>query len=273
MNWNGKSKMSDNDAMQIGMGFFNSAQYDRVREPYAAELAALIDRHFRVDHHLVCAEFGAGSGNFPRELLRSSLPLQKLYLVEPDRNALARHQERFAKDPRFSMFEYIQAFSGNSSLPDRSLDGIFAAQCFHWFPLAETKAEFMRILKLGAKAFITGRFPVPENRQTEEFIALTSFGKRLYGRKSNREAYSAETMEGFFGQEILKQVICREFNRQSLDTLLAEMQIRIDSSGSDDVAAWGAAILQQTRDFFERNQNRGVVALVEETVCFVGEMV
>jgi len=261
--------MTDN---KPGIGFFKSGIYDTARDSYSPEITEEIKKHFSAEHPMTIAEFGAGSGAFTKIILQSGLTIQKLFIVDPDIKALGKHRENFKEYPQSAIFEYIQGSSEHSLLPDAAVDGVFAAQCFHWFKIRESRMEFMRILKPFAKVFLTGKFPAPYNTDTCDFIALTRFGKRLYNRKENIEAFSEDSIREFFGKPAEKKTICKEAYLKNLDQLKSEMQIRIDSSGDGKIIAGGSEIIKKTETFFYNHQKDGFIELIWETFSFCGEI-
>jgi ubiquinone/menaquinone biosynthesis C-methylase UbiE len=253
-----------------GTGFYKSGLYDKVRDPYSLKLVPEIRRHFSAKKPLQVAEFGAGTGTFTRIVMAAGLQFKKYFVVDPDGKMLAAHKNNLQDQP--ITFEYVKGSAEKSLLPAGCLDAIVAAQCLHWFNLEDSRAEFLRVLKPSARVFLLGRFMAADNKATEEFKALTRFGKRLYGRSNNIEAYSEDTIGIFFGRSIKKVCVCKETYQKNLEEILADVQIRIDSSGDPDLSARGEEILEQAKEFFAGNEKNGVVELIWETFCFAGPM-
>jgi SAM-dependent methyltransferase len=91
------------------------------------------------------ADIGSGTGIFTRLLLDQEL---KVFAVEPNANMRHASEALFSEHPHFNS---LDAPAEHTGLADNSIDLITAAQAFHWFNNATTKAEFRRILKPDGK--------------------------------------------------------------------------------------------------------------------------
>ena len=153
---------------------------------------------------------------------------------------------------------------------------IFVAHAFHWFDIESTRNEFKRILKSDGKVFILARFLDVSDRISAEYISITRFGKRKNGFINNLEAYTDSRMEVFYGHPVEKHTICTENELHSLERLLAELKIRIDSSGDDTIlndSDVQKEIEKNMIDFFLRNHNSdGFVPLKYNTFYFFSEL-
>jgi ubiquinone/menaquinone biosynthesis C-methylase UbiE len=250
----------------LGIGFFIDGLYDKVRPGYNTSLLVPeIKMLFPGTKPMVLAEFGAGSGAFTMIILNSGLPIEKLYIVDPDGKALEAHLEKFKNHSSFSKFAYVQGSSEKSTIREKTIDGILSAQSFHWFNEKETRSQWIRIGKPQTRIFILGRFPVPLNKTTKEFIKLTRFGKRPQGRKENLDAYSRENMTVFYGHFVERRLLCTEIESKELDAFIGEMSIRINTSCSEDVINQKEAVMKDASDFFKRHQVNGCIELFYQT--------
>jgi len=115
--------------------------YVRYRPSYPA---ALIDRLAvlgKLGSDRVIADVGSGTGILTRLLLASGA---RVIGVEPNAPMRAAAEKALSDEPRF---ESKDARAEATGLGDGSVDLITAAQAFHWFEPAATRAEFARILK------------------------------------------------------------------------------------------------------------------------------
>jgi len=254
---------------QPGIGFFANGLYDKHRKGYTDKFIPELESSFPEKQPLAFAEFGAGSGAFTKILVDSAVVFNELYIVDPDGEGLSQHKEKFRNNKFYNKFIYISGSAEKSCLDDNSIDVIMTAQAFHWFDLEKTGIEWRRITKPSAKVFIVGRFNMPLNAATEEFIALTRFGKRLHGYKENIEAYSPQNLSLFFGHPVERKVVCRESESKTYDELMGEMAIRINASGSTEVVGQSGEIMEKARVFFEKRQINNRIELVTESfyVC------
>ena len=250
---------------RLGKGFFVGALYDKVRPGYTNKIIPEINKILPDRHPLVLAEFGAGSGIFTKNILETELVIEKLYIVDPDKEALNLHKEKFKSHPVYDRIDYIYGDAEKSSLKKQSIDIIMTAQAFHWFDMEKTRIEWLRIMKPDSKVLILGRFHIPLNAATEEYIALTRFGKRQRGYKENIEAYSPENMELFFGHPVKRIVIHQEKESKNYDEFMGEMTIRINTSCSEEVIRQSKEITEKASIYFEKHKIKNHVELISET--------
>ena len=117
--------------------------YVKYRPDYPPEVLDLFEAEMELTDESVVADAGSGTGISSRLFLQNG---NTVYGVEPNagmRGAAERYLARFDK------FHSIEGTAEHTTLPGRSVDIVVAAQAFHWFAPAETRAEFKRILKPG----------------------------------------------------------------------------------------------------------------------------
>ena len=119
--------------------------YVKFRPGYPVELVQTLLQVTRLGKDAVVADVGSGTGLLTRLLLDQGL---RVFAIEPNTNMRDAAEALLADYPLFSS---IDAPAERTGLADNSLDLITAAQAFHWFNNATTKAEFRRILKPGGK--------------------------------------------------------------------------------------------------------------------------
>jgi SAM-dependent methyltransferase len=95
----------------------------------------------------VVADVGSGTGIFAGPLLEMGCVV---YGVEPNGEMRAEAERRFAHRP--ALFHSVSATAEATTLADRSVDLVVAAQAFHWFDPAKFGAECRRILRPGGRA-------------------------------------------------------------------------------------------------------------------------
>lgn len=215
--------------MNIGLGFFSLDKlYDKVRPDYDFDsISKVLLEEFSSDTKLTGAEIGAGSGKFTTVLLKT-LDFEELSIVEPEKTAIEEHKKKFGSNN--TKLHYVNAYSNSTHLEEHSLDCIFISQAFHFFPIEETRKEFLRVLKPKGKVFIFGRFLLDSNEASRQFIALTRFGKRLNGYQNNIEAYDEKNITVFFGKKVEKKIIRNEYSSYTKEDLIDNVKIRINAS-------------------------------------------
>jgi ubiquinone/menaquinone biosynthesis C-methylase UbiE len=117
--------------------------YVRYRPGYPAEAMQVLGDACGLTPEHVIADIASGTGIWTRMLLGNG---NKVYGVEP--NADMRHaaERLLAQSDRFIS---IAGTAEATTLPDRSMDFVTAAQAAHWFDRQNSRREFMRILQPG----------------------------------------------------------------------------------------------------------------------------
>lgn len=117
--------------------------YRRYRPGYPVELIGWIHRETGLDARARVADIGSGTGISSALFLKAGHPVAG---VEPNA-AMRRAAELWLAG--FPGFRSVDGRAQATTLPSAEVDLIVAAQAFHWFDTAETRAEFSRILKPG----------------------------------------------------------------------------------------------------------------------------
>ncbi|WAC21854.1 class I SAM-dependent methyltransferase [Luteolibacter sp. SL250] len=117
--------------------------YVRYRPGYPPEVVDLLVRKAHLSPSSTVADIGSGTGISAEMLLKAGVPVTG---VEPNAPMREAAERLLAAYPGFTS---VDGTAQATTLPDGSVDLILAAQAFHWFAGAETRAEFSRILKPG----------------------------------------------------------------------------------------------------------------------------
>ena len=96
----------------------------------------------------IVADIGSGTGILTKQLLESGA---KVYAVEPN-DDMRLISEQGLKD--YGNFYPVKGTAENTSIYDKSVDFITAAQAFHWFDAQKFKTECNRILKPSGKVIL-----------------------------------------------------------------------------------------------------------------------
>jgi len=116
--------------------------YVKYRPTYPAEIILFLEKEIQFNNKFIVADIGSGTGILSKIFLDNGNTVFSIEPNEPMRNKA----EELLKN--YSSFKSIDGTAEQTKLQNESIDLITAAQAFHWFDAAKTKAEFKRILKL-----------------------------------------------------------------------------------------------------------------------------
>jgi SAM-dependent methyltransferase len=135
--------------MQTTERFSNRVDdYVRSRPHYPAALLQKLEAAGVLHAQNSVADIGSGTGISSKWLLDGGYTV---FGIEPNAAMREAGENYLGAYPKFKS---IAATAQETSLPDQSVDVILAAQAFHWFNNAETRAEFKRILKPAGKIIL-----------------------------------------------------------------------------------------------------------------------
>ncbi|MBQ7294914.1 MAG: methyltransferase domain-containing protein [Clostridia bacterium] len=96
----------------------------------------------------IIADIGCGTGKLTKQILdRGSF----VYGVEPNEDMRSVAVKELIK---YEKFTSVKGDASNTSLQDRSVDFVTAAQAFHWFNIYEFRSECKRIIKDNGKVIL-----------------------------------------------------------------------------------------------------------------------
>lgn len=117
--------------------------YVRYRPGYPAEVLRTLKAECGLKPSHVVADVASGTGIWTRILLENGNPV---FGVEPNAEMREAGERLLAAFPGFTS---VAGTAEATTLPDRSVDFVTAAQAAHWFDRARARQEFVRILKPG----------------------------------------------------------------------------------------------------------------------------
>ena len=115
--------------------------YVKYRPNYPSGVLDLFRGEMNLQTSSIVADIGSGTGISAKVFLENG---NTVFGIEPNA-AMRCAAENFLRD--FPNFKSVEGTAENTNLPDKSIDFIVAAQAFHWFDKAKTRAEFKRILE------------------------------------------------------------------------------------------------------------------------------
>ncbi len=117
--------------------------YVRYRPGYPPEALAALQAECGLLPGQVGADIAYGTGLWTRMLLEND---NRVFGVEPNAEMRAAGERLLADFPEFTS---VAGTAESTTLPDRSVDFVTAAQAAHWFDREKARREFVRILKPG----------------------------------------------------------------------------------------------------------------------------
>lgn len=113
--------------------------YVSYRPHYPTEIITFLKKQIYLNKDWVIADIGSGTGISTELFLHNG---NTVYAVEPNKEMRTAAEEAFKNNRNFIS---INAPAEATTLPDKSVNLIIAAQAFHWFDKWSAKKEFMRI--------------------------------------------------------------------------------------------------------------------------------
>jgi SAM-dependent methyltransferase len=238
------------------------ADYAAHRPRYPAAVYHFLRQRVGLGRGSVVADVGSGTGIFCEPLLGMGCVV---YGVEP--NAAMRREAERALAPRYPSFHSVAGTAEATTLPDRSVEFVVAAQAFHWFDPAKAAAECRRILRPGARAAM-----VWNKRETDTSPFLRDYEALLNEFGTDYAAVRHDHKE----PDRLSQFFTRGYERvtfpnaQHLD--LAGLRGRLLSSSYTPAAGdpRRAPMIAALDLVFERHQRDGTVSIDYETELYLG---
>jgi len=117
------------------------ANYIRYRPGYPSEAMQALQRECELGPHHIIADIASGTGIWTRTMLENG---NHVFGVEPNAEMRQAGERLLASFPNFTS---VAGTAESTTLPDRSVDFVTAAQAAHWFDRGRSRAEFARILK------------------------------------------------------------------------------------------------------------------------------
>lgn len=168
--------------------------YVRYRPDYPPEVLRLFRDEMDLRPDSVVADVGSGTGISTKMFLEHGC---KVFAVEPN-DAMRSAAEEFLVD--FPNFHTVNGTAENTTLQDKSVGLVVAAQAFHWFDPQKTCTEFKRTLMNNSYAAL-----IWNERQLNTTPFLSDYESLLLKfandyTKVRHENINAKTLFDFFGR-------------------------------------------------------------------------
>jgi SAM-dependent methyltransferase len=237
--------------------------YVQYRPGYPPEILELLQNECGLTPESVIADIASGTGIFTRMLLENG---NRVFGVEPN-DEMRQAGERVLKS--YSRFNSVAGTAEATTLPDRSVDLITAAQAAHWFDRVKARREFIRILKPGAWAVLLWN-----ERRTDSTAFLRGYEHLLltYGtdyREVRHERTTAEIADFFTPSPFRSSTFEM---RQEVDYSALEGRLLSSSYTPMPDHANYVPMLRELRRVFEAHQVNDRVALEYRTLVYYGQL-
>lgn len=237
--------------------------YVRYRPGYPPEVIELLRRDCGLTPESVVADIASGTGLLTRMLLDNG---NRVYAIEPNAEMRQAGERILSGYPRLSS---VAGTAETTTLADRSVDIVTAAQAAHWFDREKARREFMRILKPGGWCVL-----IWNERRTDSTPFLRDYEKLLltYGTdyQDVRHENTTAGIDGFFAPSPCKT---RTFEmKQHFDYPAVEGRLLSSSYTPGPENPNCQPMLMELRRIFDEHQSDGRVWLEYDTRVFYGRL-
>jgi SAM-dependent methyltransferase len=237
--------------------------YVRYRPGYPPEVLQTLRTDCGLSARHAIADIASGTGNWTRLLLENGNPV---FGVEPNGEMRAAGERLLAG---FSNFTSVAGTAEATTLPDRSVDFVTAAQAAHWFDRVRARQEFVRILKPHGWLVL-----IWNERVTNSTAFLRDYEQLLlkYGTDYQEIRHERTTAEinQFFDPAPFEE---RVFNmRQEFDHAGVEGRLLSSSYAPGPDHPQHEPMLRELRRIFEAHAVNGKVGLEYKTRVYFGRL-
>jgi SAM-dependent methyltransferase len=238
--------------------------YIKYRPRYQREVQEALQKACELNPSHVIADVGCGTG-FSAELFLQNG--NRVIGIEPNREMREAGNVYLSAYPKFEMRD---GSAENTGLESRSIDFVLAGQAFHWFPFAETRAEFARILKPNGWVVL-----IWHDRSTDATPFLQAYENLLhrhavdYKDVVHRAVANPEVMGKFFAPQTVKLISLKAEQRFDFDGLRGRL---LSSSYVPREGERAEAMLRELPALFSSYAEDGQVAFLYETKIYYGHL-
>jgi SAM-dependent methyltransferase len=245
--------------------FSNRVQdYVRFRPRYPREVLDVLASTVGLSLEWTIADLGSGTGISTELFLDHG---NTVFAVEPNREMREAAESRLGGRPGFRS---VDGTAESTTLPDRSVDLVAAAQAFHWFDPSATRREILRILRpWGAVALMWN------SRRTGSTPFLHAYEQLLLEYGTDYAAVRHENVAGprltmLFGHDRWERRVLPNEQRFDLEGLRGRLL------SSSYAPAPGhprhAPMLEALARLFAEHEHGGIVRFEYDTEIFSGRL-
>jgi SAM-dependent methyltransferase len=238
--------------------------YVRYRPGYPPDVVELLRCECGLTADTIVADIASGTGKLTRMFLENG---NRVFGVEPNADMRKAGEQLLADYPRFTS---VAGTAEATTLPDRSIDIVTAAQAAHWFDREKARREFVRILRPGGWTVL-----VWNERRTDSSAFLRAYEAMLLAHGTDyqevRHERTTAEISGFFApapyQEQVFELV-QEFDYPALEGRLLSSSYT-PQPGHPNYEP----MLRELRFIFETHQVKGRVSFEYDTRVYYGKLV
>jgi ubiquinone/menaquinone biosynthesis C-methylase UbiE len=209
------------------------------------------------------ADIASGTGIFTRMLLDNG---NQVFGVEPNQQMRQAAEHLLASYPRFVS---VNATAEATTLPDRSVELVTAAQAAHWFDHARARREFARIVTPGGWVVLLWN-----ERSTDATPFLRAYEQLLvrYGSdyQQVRHEHTTDTIDAFFHPAPCRKkvfALIQEFDYAALEgRLLSSSYTPLPGHPNH------TPMLEELQRIFQAHASAGKVLVPYHTRVYYGQL-
>jgi SAM-dependent methyltransferase len=238
------------------------ANYVCYRPSYPVEVLEHLQSEIGLTPNSVVADIGSGTGISAALFLRYGC---EVFAVEPNREMRAAAEQALSS---YERFHSVDGKAEATTLPDRSIDLIVAAQAFHWFQGEATRAEFNRLLKPTGYVML-----IWNERHLDTTPFLRGYEQLLLTHATDyaqvrHENIQSEALRAFFADgEYVTHVVP---NKQRFDFEGLKGRLLSSSYAPAEGQSGHEAMIADLRRLFEAHQVDGQVCFTYDTRFHIG---
>jgi len=237
--------------------------YVRYRPGYPSEVLGLLKTDCGLKPSSILADIASGTGILTRMLLENG---NRVFGVEPNLEMRQAGEHSLARYPGFTS---VAGSAEATTLGDRSVDIITAAQAAHWFDRPKARREFVRILVPGGWTVLLWN-----ERNTDSTPFLREYEQLLltYGTdyREVRHERTTDAIDTFFAPSPFRAKVFHY--RQELDAEALRGRLLSSSYTPQPEDANYESMLRELRSIFDRHQRNGRVSFDYTTRVYYGRL-
>jgi ubiquinone/menaquinone biosynthesis C-methylase UbiE len=179
--------------------FTNRADnYNKYRPDYPKEILGEM-RQYGIGKDSVIADIGSGTGKLTQLFIENG---NRTFAVEPNDDMRRAADALFAMHPNYIP---VKGTAENTTLREKSIDCVTAAQAFHWFDPQKTMAEFKRILKDNGVLALVWNTRKTDAAFPREYESIIQSYSERYNEAGHRDIHE-KTIQTYFDRDYRKIV-------------------------------------------------------------------